>query len=87
MFQHVIKSIYKVQNESLEIDMSNSFYCGDAAGRRKDHSNDDLVFSINVGLPFCTPEMIFQNKPVDFEEAPGIRVASTAKCNDMVFKM
>ncbi len=41
------------------IDMSKSFYCGDAAGRRKDFSNTDFTFALNVGLPFKIPEQLF----------------------------
>jgi bifunctional polynucleotide phosphatase/kinase len=40
-------------------DLSKSFYCGDAAGRTNDHTNDDLLFSINNKLKFYTPEMLF----------------------------
>lgn len=40
------------------INMKKSFYCGDAAGRpktattKKDFSDTDRKFAINVGLPF-----------------------------------
>lgn len=40
------------------IDMKGSFYCGDAAGRpkegtrKKDFSNTDRNFAINIGIPF-----------------------------------
>lgn len=42
--------------------MKESFYCGDAAGRKgppKDFSDTDLKFAINVKLPFLTPEEYF----------------------------
>jgi bifunctional polynucleotide phosphatase/kinase len=53
-----------LNNESigLTIDTANSFYVGDAAGRKKqlngksDHSSVDLLFSANSNLPFLTPE-------------------------------
>jgi bifunctional polynucleotide phosphatase/kinase len=36
---------------------------GDAAGRKdgkkKDFSDSDLKFSINIGIPFMTPEQFF----------------------------
>lgn len=38
-----------------------SFYCGDACGRKGDHADTDLKFAINCGLPFKTPEMLFLN--------------------------
>jgi DNA 3'-phosphatase len=41
------------------IDLESSFYCGDAAGRKTDHSNDDLLFAKNAKLKFYTPEEYF----------------------------
>lgn len=53
-------------NDGITIDLSSSFYVGDAAGRSKgkgrkknDHSNGDRAFAINVGIDFYTPEMFF----------------------------
>jgi len=63
------------------IDMKESFYCGDAAGRKKkpfnDHSSDDLIFSINLRLKFYTPEMFFLNKPINFKPLQGTILDST----------
>jgi len=56
------------------VDMDQSFYCGDAAGRRNDHTNDDILFSINIGLKFYTPEMLFENKPIDFKVVSGVKL-------------
>lgn len=47
--------------------MSESFYCGDAAGRvanwapgkKKDHSMADKLLAENIGLTFYTPEQYF----------------------------
>jgi DNA 3'-phosphatase len=39
-----------------------SFYCGDAAGRPNDHSDDDLYFAFHTKLPFLTPEKVFNEK-------------------------
>lgn len=50
------------------IDVSKSFYVGDAAGRpvrpsaAADFSDSDLRFSINIGLRFYTPEEYFGGK-------------------------
>ncbi len=41
-----------------EVNKKKSFYCGDAAGRsktsdkKKDFSDSDLKFALNIGLPF-----------------------------------
>lgn len=43
----------KEMNGKLAIDMKNSFYCGDAAGRKgppKDFSDSDLKFAKNINL-------------------------------------
>lgn len=39
-----------------------SFYCGDACGRKNDHSDTDYKFALNCGINFCTPEFFFDNK-------------------------
>lgn len=58
------------ENQNKSIDKSNSFYCGDAAGRpevkapnkrKKDFSCSDRLFALNIGVPFYTPEQHFQN--------------------------
>jgi bifunctional polynucleotide phosphatase/kinase len=56
---------------ALFLDQSDSFYCGDAAGRqpssstnfkRKDHSDSDFGFALNCNLKFYLPEQIFDIK-------------------------
>ena len=39
------------------IDVEQSFYVGDAAGRPADHSDADVGFATNAGLTFYTPEV------------------------------
>ena len=64
MWKYFIKNC----NDKVEVDMSNSFYWGDAAGRpksktrSKDFSDSDRKFAINCGLEFKTPEMYFLNE-------------------------
>jgi len=47
-----------------------SFYCGDAAGRKykkgKDFSMSDLYFAYNIGIKFYTPNELFDH-PVSCE--------------------
>ena len=43
-------------------DRSNSFYCGDAAGRAKDHDITDRYFAENLTLEFKTPEDLLKKR-------------------------
>ena len=42
------------------VDLAQSFFVGDAAGRPGDHSNVDSGFAATVGLRFMTPEECFR---------------------------
>ncbi len=52
-------------NGNVDIDLKKSFYCGDAAGRvkgkKKDFSDSDYKFALNINITFFTPEMLFHN--------------------------
>uniref|UniRef100_A0A0K0EE81 Bifunctional polynucleotide phosphatase/kinase n=1 Tax=Strongyloides stercoralis TaxID=6248 RepID=A0A0K0EE81_STRER len=54
-------------NENISINISDSFYVGDGAGRlegphqfRKDFTDSDKLFSLNIGINFKTPEEFFK---------------------------
>ncbi|XP_019154130.1 PREDICTED: polynucleotide 3'-phosphatase ZDP isoform X4 [Ipomoea nil] len=46
-------------NSELPVDMDKSFYVGDAAGRKNDHSDADIKFAEAIGLKFYLPEDFF----------------------------
>ncbi|XP_042479884.1 polynucleotide 3'-phosphatase ZDP isoform X2 [Macadamia integrifolia] len=46
-------------NSGIPIDMDKSFYVGDAAGRKNDHSDADTKFAQALGLKFYVPEDYF----------------------------
>lgn len=50
--------IYKKYSKK-RIFKKNSFYCGDAAGRKNDFSDSDKKFAKNIGIEFYIPEKIF----------------------------
>eukprot|EP01091_Cochliopodium_minus_P020133 TRINITY_DN869_c2_g1_i1.p1 TRINITY_DN869_c2_g1~~TRINITY_DN869_c2_g1_i1.p1 ORF type:complete len:412 (+),score=131.78 TRINITY_DN869_c2_g1_i1:64-1299(+) len=64
MWDYFVKNVV---GEDIKIDMKESFYCGDAAGRikdwkpkaKKDFSCSDRKFAKNVGIKFYTPEETF----------------------------
>ena len=76
MWNYLVKNIY--EGSQKDIDFEESFYCGDAAGRKtppfKDFSNDDLLYSVSLGLKFYTPEMLFKNSELNFKLAPGTKI-------------
>lgn len=56
-----------------------SFYCGDACGRKTDFSDSDIKFAHNCGIKFMLPENLFNKEkiippeiqyPIDFETIP-----------------
>jgi len=50
------KHFVKIVNENTEPILDKSFYVGDAAGRKngkkKDFSDSDLKFAMNIAIPF-----------------------------------
>jgi bifunctional polynucleotide phosphatase/kinase len=46
-------------NQGHAFNKSESLYVGDAAGRPKDFSAADIMFSLNVGVKFMVPEIFF----------------------------
>ncbi|KAJ1812239.1 DNA kinase/phosphatase Pnk1, partial [Coemansia sp. RSA 2598] len=59
----------EMDNGGLDVDRESSFFVGDAAGRpagwrpgvAKDFSDSDLAFARNAGVPFYTPEEVFND--------------------------
>jgi len=49
-----------IQTHPVNINVDSSFFCGDAAGREGDFANSDLLFAQTIGIPFYTPEEIFE---------------------------
>jgi bifunctional polynucleotide phosphatase/kinase len=50
------------RNKGKHIDKDLSFFVGDAAGRKKDHSDSDKKFAENCGVTFYTEDEFFNKK-------------------------
>jgi len=53
--------------EEKQINKQKSFFVGDALGRKSDFSDCDKVFAENIGIPYYSPESIFDNLQKVFE--------------------
>ncbi|ODN99428.1 polynucleotide kinase 3'-phosphatase [Cryptococcus wingfieldii CBS 7118] len=90
MFQSA-SELYR--REGLVIDMDNSLFIGDAAGRPsnggkpKDHNDTDYKFALNVGLKFVTPEEHFLGHPRPRfpEPAIGFRPSSLGNLESLPY--
>lgn len=50
-----------IKEAGKEIELKNSLYCGDAAGRKNDFSDSDYKFALNSGIDFFVPEVFFDD--------------------------
>ena len=48
-------------NDNIKVQKDKSFYVGDMAGRKGDHSSGDLLFALNVGTQFQVPEVFYSD--------------------------
>ncbi|XP_078785480.1 bifunctional polynucleotide phosphatase/kinase isoform X2 [Oryzias latipes] len=81
-------------NDGVTVDLKQSFYVGDAAGRpenwapgkkKKDFSCSDRLFALNIGLQFHTPEEYFlgwKNAPFNLPDFDPRKLDSAARLYD-----
>ncbi|THH31361.1 hypothetical protein EUX98_g2820 [Antrodiella citrinella] len=62
--------------DNVHIDKKQSFFIGDAAGRKSDHAGTDRKWALNVDIPFLTPEEYFLKLPAAKYELKGFHVSS-----------
>jgi bifunctional polynucleotide phosphatase/kinase len=69
-------TFYDIIKLDNEYEIKEVFYCGDACGRKSDHSDTDYKFALNCGITFYTPEELFSGRrqekfikyPLDFNK-------------------
>lgn len=68
-------------NLNIPIDYSESFYCGDCAGRKcnptsklADLKDSDFKFALNIGIKFLTPEEIFMPNNSKLSQRSGYQL-------------
>jgi len=52
--------MWEFYTKNRNVNYDDSFYVGDAAGRKNDFSDSDLKFAENIGITFYTPEEYFE---------------------------
>jgi bifunctional polynucleotide phosphatase/kinase len=60
-YKDIYRKPYPKILENININRKASFFCGDAAGRKSDHSSVDIRFAYNTRIKFKTPENFFMN--------------------------
>lgn len=71
------------------VNMKETFYCGDACGRKNDFSDSDLKFALNSHMSFKTPEHVFLDEeneypkkieyPINFEQLNKTEIETNIK--------
>ena len=54
---HYLSAYPVIDVDNGFIDMAESYFVGDAAGRPNDHAGTDRKWAMNAGLKFYTPEV------------------------------
>ncbi len=81
-FFDLIKLNYHIQNK--KIIMNESFFVGDACGRKKDHSDCDLKFALNCKLKFKTPESFLAHMDYNYDNIHFIKKLNLNYINPII---
>jgi bifunctional polynucleotide phosphatase/kinase len=76
-------NLFKDLVKEFEINKSDSFFVGDALGRKGDHSDCDRLLAENIGIRYYSPEKFFVDKKPVFE-IPNIKLNETPEMIIMI---
>ena len=65
-YRKPLTGMWDLVSEYCNINKKESFYVGDAAGRKNDFSNSDINFAYNIKITFLLPEEFIQNKVIKY---------------------
>lgn len=63
IYRKPLPTFYNLIIQNINVD--ESFYCGDACGRASDHSDCDYKFALNCGIKFVTPDEYFDKQNIN----------------------
>jgi bifunctional polynucleotide phosphatase/kinase len=94
MWEFVEKHLNGNGSATHIVDRKKSIYIGDMAGRDKDYAATDLLFAMNLGVPFQVPELFYypdkyyKNKILEneYKQFDSEYLISKIKKNDKQFK-
>jgi bifunctional polynucleotide phosphatase/kinase len=78
LYRKPYMTMFEIATTNIKkLDLEQSFYCGDAAGRPSDFADTDLKFALNSKIKFKLPEELFLTKtPADIKkELTNIKVS------------
>jgi bifunctional polynucleotide phosphatase/kinase len=71
-------------NGGIKINRAASLYVGDMAGRKGDHSASDLMFAMNLAVPFQVPE-VFYKDPTSNSSNKTTSLIKSVLADDSIF--
>lgn len=85
-YRKPLTGMWDLLNEYLNINLNNSFYVGDAAGRKNDFSNSDINFAYNIKVKFLLPEEFIQDKTIKYTTSDNINIKNWISLKKPVIK-
>jgi len=76
--------LYDVLVGSAKVDKAQSFFVGDALGRKGDFADSDKVFAENIGLKCHSPEEFFAIKQAQQTDAVEIPALNLSDCKQVI---